>query len=482
MMRFKRRAATVASIVALTATVSPGIATAQSPLDGLLGGVSGAAGGAGTAATAPSATGAGTGAATGATGAVDNSMGLDLLGPLLGSGVTQDVRDPYAVAESGVAGTSGTANNRSSGSSSGSSSTTGTTVGMNRDADAEYQQALEGAMEGEIDTKSATKIASGLTTMLPIVMSTAAQPTTIQAVTSGATCGIGLGTAAAGMMASGAAVGATGGAGAAAAGPALAASAPVAAAAAPHCITATGGLMTSAGMLVAAYEDNPDLPQLVDVAAQLDPDSGLGKVAWENMPAEMQTEENKAALTTFSNIAYNMSKVKLGQSLQAYGEVVYGVGQGDPSSITQLVPVTLTLGTNLISAGSEGVSGQPLAMSIPGLTDVSSPRTTPAAQSAVSSKRQVSDSDLNKVEKIGSSSDDNDVDDKRSSRSDSRSSSSKRSTTQRSTTQRSTSTKRTTSSSEPTSSRSSRDSDSSDRGGDSGNSTGSTGLPAVGSG
>lgn len=482
MMRFKRRAATVASIVALTATVSPGIATAQSPLDGLLGGIGGAAGGAGAAATAPSVTGTGTGAATGTTGAVDNSMGLDLLGPLLGSGVTQDVRDPYAVAESGVAGTSGTANNRSSGSSSGSSSTTGTTVGMNRDADAEYQQALEGAMEGEIDTKAATKIASGLTTMLPIVMSTAAQPTTIQAVTSGATCGIGLGTAAAGMMASGAAVGATGGAGAAAAGPALAASAPVAAAAAPHCITATGGLMTSAGMLVAAYEDNPDLPQLVDVAAQLDPDSGLGKVAWENMPAEMQTEENKAALTTFSNIAYNMSKVKLGQSLQAYGEVVYGVGQGDPSSITQLVPVTLTLGTNLISAGSEGVSGQPLAMSIPGLTDVSSPRTTPAAQSAVSSKRQVSDSDLNKVEKIGSGSDDNDVDDKRSSRSDSRSSSSKRSTTQRSTTQRSTSTKRTTSSSEPTSSRSSRDSDSSDRGRDSGNSTGSTGLPAVGSG
>lgn len=478
MMRFKRRAATVASIVALTATVSPGIATAQSPLDGLLGGVSGAAGGAGTAATAPSATGAGTGAATGATGAVDNSMGLDLLGPLLGSGVTQDVRDPYAVAESGVAGTSGTANNRSSGSSS----TTGTTVGMNRDADAKYQQALEGAMEGEIDTKAATKIASGLTTMLPIVMSTAAQPTTIEAVTSGATCGIGLGTAAAGMMASGAAVGATGGAGAAAAGPAMAAAAPVAAAAAPHCITATGGLMTSAGMLVAAYEDNPDLPQLVDVAAQLDPDSGLGKVAWENMPAELQTEENKAALKTFSNIAYNMSKVKLGQSLQAYGEVVYGIGKGDPSSITQLVPVTLTLGTNLISAGSEGISGQPLAMSIPGLTDVTSPRTTPAAQSAVASKRQVSDSDLNKVEKIGSSSDDSDVDDNRSSRNGSRSSSSERSTTQRSTTQRSTSTRRTTSSSEPTSSRSSRDSDSSGRGGNSGNSTGSTGLPAVGSG
>lgn len=81
MMRFKRRAAAVASIVALTATVSPGIATAQSPLDGLLGGAGGAAGGAGTAATAPSATGAGAGAATGATGAVDNSMGLDLLGP-----------------------------------------------------------------------------------------------------------------------------------------------------------------------------------------------------------------------------------------------------------------------------------------------------------------------------------------------------------------------------------------------------------------
>lgn len=478
MMRFKRRAAAVASIVALTATVSPGIATAQSPLDGLLGGAGGAAGGAGTAATAPSATGAGAGAATGATGAIDNSMGLDLLGPLLGSGVTQDVRDPYAVAESGVSGTSSAANNRSSGSSS----TTGTTVGMNRDADAEYQQALEGAMEGEIDTKAATKIASGLTTMLPIVMSTAAQPTTIEAVTSGATCGIGLGTAAAGMMASGAAVGATGGAGAAAAGPAMAAAAPVAAAAAPHCITATGGLMTSAGMLVAAYEDNPDLPQLVDVAAQLDPDSGLGKVAWENMPAELQTEENKAALKTFSNIAYNMSKVKLGQSLQAYGEVVYGIGKGDPSSITQLVPVTLTLGTNLISAGSEGISGQPLAMSIPGLTDVTSPRTTPAAQSAVASKRQVSDSDLNKVEKIGSSSDDSDVDDNRSSRNGSRSSSSERSTTQRSTTQRSTSTRRTTSSSEPTSSRSSRDSDSSGRGGDSGNSTGNTGLPAVGSG
>ena len=473
MMRFKRRAAAVASIVALTATVSPGIATAQSPLDGLLGGAGGAAGGAGTAVTAPSATGAGTGTATGATGAVDNSMGLDLLGPLLGSGVTQDVRDPYTVAESGVAGTSGTA---------GSSSTTGTTVGMNRDADAEYQQALEGAMEGEIDTKAATKIASGLTTMLPIVMSTAAQPTTIEAVTSGATCGIGLGTAAAGMMASGAAVGATGGAGAAAAGPAIAAAAPVAAAAAPHCITATGGLMTSAGMLVAAYEDNPDLPQLVDVAAQLDPDTGLGKVAWDNMPAELQTEENKAALKTFSSIAYNMSKVKLGQSLQAYGEIVYGIGQGDPSSITQLVPVTLTLGTNLISAGSEGISGQPLAMNIPGLTDVTSPRTTPAAQSAVSSKRQVSDSDLNKVEKIGSSSDDDDVDDNRSSRNESRSSSSERSTTQRPTTQRSTSTERTTSSSEPTSSRSSRDSDSRDRGGDSGNSTGNTGLPAVGSG
>ena len=478
MMRFKRRAAAVASIVALTATVSPGIATAQSPLDGLLGGIGGAAGGAGTAVTAPNVTGTGTGTATGATGAVDNSMGLDLLGPLLGSGVTQDVRDPYTVAESGVAGTSGTANNRSSGSSS----TTGATVGMNRDADAEYQQALEGAMEGEIDTQAATRIASGLTTMLPIVMSTAAQPTTIEAVTSGATCGIGLGTAAAGMMASGAAVGATGGAGAAAAGPAMAAAAPVAAAAAPHCITATGGLMTSAGMLVAAYEDNPDLPQLVDVAAQLDPDTGLGKVAWDNMPAELQTEENKAALKTFSNIAYNMSKVKLGQSLQAYGEIVYGIGQGDPSSITQLVPVTLTLGTNLISAGSEGISGQPLAMNIPGLTDVTSPRTTPAAQSAVSSKRQVSDSDLNKVEKIGSSSDDDDVDDNRSSRNESRSSSSERSTTQRPTTQRSTSTERTTSSSEPTSSRSSRDSDSRDRGGDSGNSTGNTGLPAVGSG
>ncbi len=478
MMRFKRRAAAVASIVALTATVSPGVATAQSPLDGLLGGAGGAAGGAGTAVAVPSATGAGAGAATGTTGAIDNSMGLDLLGPLLGSGVTQDVRDPYAVAESGVSGTSSTANNRSSGSSS----TTGTTVGMNRDADAEYQRALEGAMEGEIDTQAATKIASGLTTMLPIVMSTAAQPTTIEAVTSGATCGIGLGTAAAGMMASGAAVGATGGAGAAAAGPAMAAAAPVAAAAAPHCITATGGLMTSAGMLVAAYEDNPDLPQLVDVAAQLDPDTGLGKVAWENMPAELQTEENKAALKTFSNIAYNMSKVKLGQSLQAYGEIVYGIGQGDPSSITQLVPVTLTLGTNLISAGSEGISGQPLAMNIPGLTDVTSPRTTPAAQSAVSSKRQVSDSDLNKVEKIGSSSDDDDVDDNRSSRNESRSSSSERSTTQRSTTQRSTSTERTTSSSEPTSSRSSRDSDSRNRGGDSGNSTGNTGLPAVGSG
>lgn len=450
-MSFKRRAAVVASIAALATTAMPGIATAQqAPLGGLLGG-------SGATANSPAVPGA---AATGATttGTASNDMGLDLLGPLLGSGVTDQVRDPYSVSGTDVVGTNSTGGNTASGAAATgtqgtSSAATGTTFGANRDADAQYQQALESAMEGEIDTQSAAKVASGLTAMLPVVMSTAAQPTTIQTVSSGATCGIGMATAAAGMMASGAAAAgagaATGGAGAIVGAPGLAAAAPVAAAAAPHCITATGGLMTSAGMLVAAYEDNPDLPQLVDVAAQLDPDTGLGRVAWENLPGELQTPENKAALKTFSSIAYSMSKVKLGQSLQAYGEVVYGIGQGDPSSLTQLVPVTLTLGTSLINAGAEGINGQPLALSVPGLTDVSNPTTTKEAQREVASKRQVSDAEINQVERIGSNGNDDDVDDNRSSRNGGRNASSERS----STSQRPTSTSRTTSSSsEPTTS------------------------------
>lgn len=156
---------------------------------------------------------------------------------------------------------------------------------------------------------------------------------------SGTTCGTALSAAGAGTAATGGIA------------------APAALAALPPCAQTAGASMKIAGSVIKMYQEDPNLPQAVEFAALIDPDTEVGKKIISKLPKEAQTPEVKQAMKITSTLGQNLAKIKFGETLVQVGDGTTRIGGGDASGGVQVATATLTLGVKVLAAGVGSVTG-----------------------------------------------------------------------------------------------------------------------------
>ena len=253
----------------------------------------------------------------------------------------------------------------------------------------QYSSAMsEALVDSGVDEETAGKAARASTSVTNAVVTSASAEDISTLSVSGPACGAALAALGAGGV--GIAGGAVTGGTSAAAGTA------VASAAVPGmlgCATTAGAALRISGKAIKAYEEDPDAPQMVEVIEDMDSSSPLGKEVLNNMPAD-QRASAKAAMDFSSKVAKPLAKMKFGDSLIAYGDAATKMGKGDPTGTTDLLPISVALGSQMFVAVGEsmGMDTSGMEQAANSASDnISSDSKTSSSKTGTLSESQVSE-------------------------------------------------------------------------------------------
>lgn len=134
--------------------------------------------------------------------------------------------------------------------------------------------------------------------------------------------------------------------------PALATTAATATASLPGllgCGQMVGAGIKMSGTMIEAYESDPDAPQMVELVAEMEPDSQLGQMVLEQVPEE-QREQAEEALWLASGIMGELAKIKFGETVSTYGTAIEGMSSGNIMAGTAVLPVTMKMAGQMVTA------------------------------------------------------------------------------------------------------------------------------------
>lgn len=134
--------------------------------------------------------------------------------------------------------------------------------------------------------------------------------------------------------------------------PALATTAATATAALPGllgCGQMVGAGIKMSGTMIEAYESDPDAPQMVELVAEMEPDSQLGEMVLEQIPEE-QRPQAEEALWLASGIMGELAKIKFGETVSTYGTAIEGMSSGNLMAGTAVLPVTMKMAGQMVTA------------------------------------------------------------------------------------------------------------------------------------
>lgn len=134
--------------------------------------------------------------------------------------------------------------------------------------------------------------------------------------------------------------------------PALATTAATATASLPGllgCGQMVGAGLKMSGTMIEAYESDPDAPQMVELVAEMKPDSQLGQMVLNEIPEE-QRPQAREALQLTSEVMGELAKIKFGETVSTYGTAIEGMSSGNVMAGTAVLPVTMKMAGQMVTA------------------------------------------------------------------------------------------------------------------------------------